>query len=302
VNLGRFKEALDIFGVVLKEYGDQESWRQKTEYEVAAAYIQLGHEDEGLKRMADFITRYPDAPLTPQVIFWLGEAYKRRADFVSAHKYFERLIRHYPHQALGVDAYMENGLAYAEEGSWEAALRHFEQVEQRGAEAEACRAAVLSGDIYLKRDRPDQAMEAYRRASAKPSVWKKVALAKMARLERENKDLKEAASLFRQALKEEGLEMNAGLQFELAEVLQESGATDDAIEAYTKVHYLYPEEKEMSVKALLRMAQLYEDDGNISELRSILEKVASLDVPEARYASDKLAGLDPRTPENKGGR
>ena len=45
------------------------------------------------------------------------------------------------------------------------------------------------------------------------------------------------------------------------------------------------------MKALLRVARVYESKENLNELKNILEKIAAYDVPEAKYAKEKLAGL-----------
>ena len=160
--------------------------------------MQLGHEEEGFRKLSDFVTRYPEAPLTPQVVFWLADAYKTRGDALSAHKYFERLIRYYPREANIPDAYLENGLVYEQEGALDAALRHYELAEQSGSEAVAGHAAVLAGGIHEKKGRLQEAMGSYRRAAAKASPWRKVAYARQGRLERENKNLKEAVGLLEQ--------------------------------------------------------------------------------------------------------
>ncbi|MFA5314688.1 MAG: hypothetical protein WC409_01930, partial [Candidatus Omnitrophota bacterium] len=58
------------------------------------------------------------------------------------------------------------------------------------------------------------------------------------------------------------------------------------------VHYLFEKDEAVSAKALLRVARIYERMENWTELRKVLEKVASLNVPEAKYASEKLKSLE----------
>ena len=114
---------------------------------------------------------------------------------------------------------------------------------------------------------------------------------KMAVAYRKAKLYKEAIAALEKALKEEGPEANPEIQFDVAEVLEELESIQDAMEAYLKVSYLYPDDKTWVVKALLRVARIYENKENWTELKKILVKISTYDVPEAKYAQEKLTWL-----------
>ncbi|MFH0877217.1 MAG: tetratricopeptide repeat protein [Candidatus Omnitrophota bacterium] len=295
MNLSEFKAALEAFEAVRKEFADQETLRQKAEYEIANAFAQMGQEAEANKRLADFITRYPDSQLSPDILFWLGEHFRNKKDFLNAQKYFERLIRNYPHHETRGDAFLEMGLMNLKEEKTDAALRNFQQAAEAGRGETESRALLFCGDVYvLKGDFP-QALDQYRRLAEERSVWSKTALVKMASVLRQQKRFKDAAAAYEQALSREGSgegsEENAAIQFQLAQMFEEEGLLQEALEAYMKTSYLYPNETSWVVKALFHVAQIYEQKEAWAESRAILEKIAGMPVSEAKYAKEKLATI-----------
>jgi tetratricopeptide (TPR) repeat protein len=80
----------------------------------------------------------------------------------------------------------------------------------------------------------------------------------------------------------------AALQFKLAEALQAQGSYPDAIEEYLKVTYLYSENNDLAVKALLRVGAIYEDKENFKEAVNIYKRINSMNVEEAKYAKERI--------------
>lgn len=290
-NLSEFKVAIDVFQTVIKEFSSQETLRQKAEYETARAYAQMGNEAEANKRLSDFITRYPDSQLSPDIIFWLGQAYFENKDLLLARKYFERLIRNYPnHESMG-EAFLQIGLSYLEEENFEAALRNFQQAKAYEKNGVAAKASLLTGDVYLEKSDWEDALKNYQEAASQEGEFAKTAYVKMAVLYRHNKLFKEAILAYEKALGLEGSELNSEIQFNAAEVFEELGSVQEALEAYLKVSYLYPDDEIWVIKALLRVARIYENKANWPELKAILEKIEKYNVPEAKYAHEKLLWL-----------
>jgi len=80
----------------------------------------------------------------------------------------------------------------------------------------------------------------------------------------------------------------ADIQFKIAEALQAQGAYPEAIEEYLKVSYLYSEGNDLAVKALLRVAAIYEDKENFKEAVNIYKRISSMNVQEAKYAKERI--------------
>jgi TolA-binding protein len=294
LNLSRWKDSIDVFLDILKGSLGSEALRQKAEYEIASAYAQMGNEAEANKRFADFIAHNPDSHLSPDIIFWLGESYLAKKDYLSARKYFERLIRNYPQHEFIADAFLEMGVSFMGEGNQDRALTNFQQAKDYGKKGTLAKAYLFIGDIYALRSDLDNALKNYQEAVSVGYGFGKTACVKTASVYRKKKLYKEAVAFLDKALDIEGTESNAEIQFNIAELLEEQGAAQEALEAYLRVSYLYPGQDAWVVKALLRVARVYEDKGNLGELKNILEKIAAYSVPEAKYAKEKLSGLSAR--------
>jgi len=292
LNLGEFKPAIEAFQSLVREPAVAESLRQKAEYEIASAYSHEGNQIEANKRFSDFVTRYPDSPLTPNVILGLGQSYVSVHDDVSARKYFERLIRNYPDNEFVGEAYLAIGQTYVREGNAAAALKSFAQARESGRLDAAAQAAVLSGDVYFQKGDHAAARRSYEDAIAMQTPWSQTAYVDLAAIAKEEKKFTEAIDFLEKAAGTQGAQKTADIQFQIAELWDESGAYDRAMEAYLNVHYLFEKDEAVSARALLRVARIYERMENLAELRKVLEKVASLHVPEAKYASEKLKSLE----------
>ncbi len=291
MNQGEFKLAIETLNTVIKEYPDQEGLRQKAEYEVANAYARMGNEGEANKRLSDFISRYPDSQLSPDILFWLGQSFLEKNNLMNARKYFERLIRNYPNHDLIEEAYLEIGLTYFKEAHFDASLRNYKQAVASSNKGTLARAGLSMGDVYAATNDFDNAIKSYLSAAMSETAFSKTAYLKMAKIYRQSKAYKDALSALEKASGVTGAGSNAEIQFESGEILEELGDDDSALAAYLKVYYLYPDDKARTVKALLRVARIYENRKNWKELKNILEKITALDVPEAKYAKEKLRGL-----------
>jgi TolA-binding protein len=291
VNLSEYKAAVDAFNIVVREYFDQETLRQKAEYEIANAYAQMGNEAEANKRLSDFIARYPDSQMSPDIIFWLGQSFLQKDDYPNARKYFERLIRNYPDHELLPEASVDIGISYLKENNDEAALRSFEFAKTQGAGVTADRASLLAGDVYRARSDFEGALKNYKLVAQGATGMAKSAYLKMAEVYGRKASFQEAIDVLENALSIGNAQENADIQLKIAGLYEEMARPDKALEAYTKVFYLYPSDQARSVKALLSAARIYENKEDGRNLESVLRKITEYPVPEAKYAKEKLLWL-----------
>ncbi|MFH1692073.1 MAG: tetratricopeptide repeat protein [Candidatus Omnitrophota bacterium] len=291
MNAIQYKEAINIFGLIAKEYADAQMLRQKAEYEIANAYERLGDDAQASRRLMDFITRYPDSQLTPDIIFWLAQSCCDKKNFSQGRKYFERLIRSYPDHELAPDAFLQIGISYLEEGKTESAVRSFQQAKQNGNDQIKARASLSLGEVYFTKSELGKALGQYEEAAALGDDMKKPAFLKISQVYRLQGKLAESIAVLQQALNRDGGVSDAEIQFNIAELLEEKGDSQEALEAYLKATYLYSDDKTWVVKALLRVARIYETQEKWTEVESILKKILEFDVPEVKYAQEKLQWL-----------
>ena len=290
---GDYKKAIEHYQMVLTQFPQEQALRQKAEYEVAHATFAMGQMAEAQRLFLDFVTRYPDSPFSPNVLFWLGQALAAQKDYDGSRRAFERLIRNYPHHEGVADAYVGVGRAYAAEGETEKALRSLGIVLENPQSSEATRATAFlaAGDVYLAKGDTEKALASFRQAAALPGPWVRMACVKAARLLAQGKDFAAATQALDQARAAMGGTPDSAALWEMGEIYEEAGRWQEAVEVYMQIRYLSPDDK-ASVKALLRVAQIYENRSESRELRKILGEIASLDVPEAAYAREKLTAMD----------
>jgi len=293
-NLGRFDEAMNTFKEIVRQYNEEVSMVQKAEYEIADCLYQMGKEKEAVNKFLILRSKYPASSLAPEVVWWLGEYYYRQQKFNIARRYFKSLINDYPSSSLVADSYYAIACSYGEENNFEEAIVNFKKVSEFDNHELQAEAFLAIAEIYLKTDRLNEALVICEGTLAKHSNLSAVILPIMAQIYKKKGELQEAISLFRKALDEVPLKQGANLQFELASCLEEQGDISAAIEEYLKIGYLYSHKEPTVVKALLRAAQIFEAREEYIQAKNIYEKIINLEVPESKFAREKIEQIAER--------
>ncbi|MFA5357100.1 MAG: tetratricopeptide repeat protein [Candidatus Omnitrophota bacterium] len=287
-NLGDFARAIEVFKDIIRSYSQNTELVQKAEYEIADCYYQMGNEKEAMERFRVLRSKYPDSDLTPEVIWWLGEYYYRHNDFNMARRYFSSLIRDFPRNNLVPDAYYVIGLTYAEEGKYEEAVNNFGKVVEVGSSDIAGTANIAIADIYARQDKLEQALEVYKYVlNGYPNLAGMV-YPKIADIYRKTGDHEQAINFYGKGLDMAPPREMAQIQFKIAETVEAQGKEDDAMEEYLKVTYLYTQDNELTVKALLRAAAICENKENFKEAVNIYKKISAMNAQEAKYAKERM--------------
>jgi TolA-binding protein len=291
-NMGDFAGAIDIFKDVMRQFGSDAELVQKAEFEIADCYSRTGNEKEALARFSQLRSKYPDSLLTVEVLWWLGEYHYRHRDFTMAKRYFQSLIQDYPKSALVPDAYYALGSILFEGGGYEEAVGFFRKVIETGKADMAGLAAVAVADIFARQEQRDQAIASYRKALDTYPNLAGAIYPKLAEVYRRANDNDRALECYRSALNVVPVrEMNV-IQFKIAEILQAQEKIAEAMEAYLKVSYLYSENNDLAVKALLRVAALYEQRANIKEALNVYRRVAAMEAgEESVFAQQRIEQL-----------
>jgi TolA-binding protein len=273
-NLGKFEDAIEVFKNLIRLYGQDKQLAQKAEYEIADCYFQMGNESEAMNRFKALRSKYPESSLTSEIIWWLGEYYYRHNDFRLARRYFLSLVQDFPKSNLVADAYYAIGSSFKEEGRNEAALENFKQVLKSGKSDLAAQAAVAIADIYVAEGNPNLAGLAY---------------PKMADIYFRNSNYTEALDYFRKSVDLVPVYQAPEIQFKIAETLEAQGKLDQAIEEYFKVAYLPQDNNTQMIKALFRIAQIYEGRKKLIEAVNVYKKIVSMNVEESKFAEERIS-------------
>ncbi|OGX14908.1 MAG: hypothetical protein A2166_03430 [Omnitrophica WOR_2 bacterium RBG_13_41_10] len=287
-NLGKFSEAIEIFKNIAKLFSQDTELVQKAEYEIADCYYQMGDEKKAMERFKTLRAKYPDSKLTAEVMWWLGDYYYRHSDLDLARRYFGSLIQDFPKSDLVASCYYAIGSTYTEEANYQEAVNNFNKVIDLGRSDISGQAAVAIADIYLKQAKYDLAASTYKEVMEKYPNLSSLIYPKIAQAYLEANDYARAVDFYRKSLEVVPVKQMADIQFKLAEVEEAQGKADEAIEEYLKVSYLYAQESHLCVKALLRVAAIYENKENFEEALNIYRRVLSMDVEEAKFAQERI--------------
>jgi TolA-binding protein len=294
-NLGKFNEAVETFKNIIRLYNQDKELVQKAEYEIADCFYQMGDEKEAMARFKMLRAKYPDSSLTPEIMWWLGEYYYRHNDLDLARRYFSSLIQDFPKSNLIADSYYAIGTSFTEESKYDEAVENFKKVVELGKSDLGAQAAIAIADIYVKQDKLKSSLEAYEEIAKRYPNLIHLTYPKMADIFYKINDYSEALNFYRKSLDVVPVSEMAGIQLKIAEVLEAQGKLDEAVEEYLKVTYLYSERKDLAVKSLLRVAQIYEDKENFKEALNFYKRIIAMNVPEAKFAQERIDWIKSHT-------
>jgi len=287
-NLEKYSDAIGVFKNIIRFYNQDADLAQKAEYEIADCFYQMGEEKEAMNRFRALRSKYPDSSLTVEIIWWLGSYYYRHNDLALARRYFTALIQDFPKSNLVVDAYYALGSTYSEESKFAEAIENFSKAAELGKSELSGQAAVALADIYLKQEKFDTALVTYEGALKGYPNLANLIYPKMADLYYKIGNNPQALLFYRKSLDTVPIKQVPDIQLKIGEIQEASGDTSAAIEEYLKVGYLYSENNIQAVKALLRVANIYEAKENYEEALSIYKKVIASGAQEGKYAQERI--------------
>jgi len=286
-NLGRFSDAIEVFKNLSRLYGQDKELAQKAEYEIADCYYQMGNEKEAMSRFKVLRSKYPESSLTAEIIWWLGEYYYRHNDLSLARRYFLSLIQDFPKSNLVPDAYYAIGSSFEEEARHQEALDNFKKVLQLGKTDLAAQAAVAIADINASVGNSEEALRSYQETAANYPNLTSLTYPKIADIYFKKSNYAEAIEYLRKSLDLVPAKAVPEIQFKIGEALEAEGLMDEAIEEYLKVTYLSQDNNPQAIKALLRIAQIYEGRKNFADALNVYKKIISMNVEESKFAQER---------------
>lgn len=287
-NQAKFAEAIEVFREVVRQFNQDRELAQKAEYEIADCFYQMGNEKEAMNLFKALRSKYPDSSLTPEIMWWLGEYYYRNNDLVLARRYFSSLIQDFPRSNLVADAYYALGTSFEDESKHQEAVENFKKVIEQGSSDLSGQAAAAIADIYVKQNKSDSALQAYKDIVRDYPNLASLIYPKMAELFFKTGNYNEALDLYSKSLDLVPVKEMPVIQFKIAEAIEARGDLNQATEEYLKVTYLYSENTALATKALLRVAKIYEGKEAFKEADNIYKRIVSMNVEEAKYAQERI--------------
>jgi tol-pal system protein YbgF len=117
-------------------------WRSAEEmYEVAVGQVKGGSPKKGRETLSDFAVRYPGHKLTPNALYWKGEAFYAEKDFENAILTFQDVVDRYPRGEKAPDAMYKQGMSFLSLNDKKNAAILFDLVEKKYPKSSAAEMA-----------------------------------------------------------------------------------------------------------------------------------------------------------------
>lgn len=111
----------------------------KPAYEAALALVGARQYDRALDALAAFLVKYPDHPYADNAMYWRGECYFAKGDYLHAAEQFEGTVTRFPAGNKAPDALLKLGMSHQKLGNPVKAKECFDRLAQTYPQSEAVR-------------------------------------------------------------------------------------------------------------------------------------------------------------------
>lgn len=234
-----YAKATDYFKRVVSDYPQTASAKPALYY-LAESQYQSGRMDEAVTTYKNFVTSFPSDDLAPVARFHLANALYKSDQWEQSVAEYQALNDTFPQSEFVPNALLNQALAYQK--------------------LNRLRESSLAYKVFLKRfpERPE----------------KNFAVVQIASLSQEDSDYAQALTYYQLAAPSEDISRTE-LQFRQAECFQKMGKQDMAIESYSKLLSMRPQDDAFRFNGLIQLASLYEERGETEQLLRVYRELAS---------------------------
>jgi cellulose synthase operon protein C len=183
------------------------------------------------------------------------------------------------------------GWAFYDDNMANESIAQFQRMVKVYPEGKWTPQAMLTlGDILKKDGRVDEAIEWYRSVAEgyKGGGIANIANSRIGIILKAREQYTLALEYFRMALTGDNSEMNAQIQFDLAECYEKTGDIRRALEEYLKVEYRYPAGGFWLMRSRLKCAEILEAEKEFGKAYRMYEKLSRSSGKESEHAREKM--------------
>ena len=108
-------------------------------YDAALSLVNAKHYDRALDALAAFLVRWPDHPYADNAMYWRGECYFARGEYLRASEQFEGVLARFPAGNKAPDALLKLGMSHQKLGDPAKAKECFDRLAQSYPQSDASR-------------------------------------------------------------------------------------------------------------------------------------------------------------------
>jgi tol-pal system protein YbgF len=109
----------------------------KRAYDAALSLVNAGRFDQALDALAAFLVKWPDHPYADNAMYWRGECYFARGDYLHASEQFDGALKRFPSGNKAPDALLKLGMCHQKLGKTIKAKECFDRLARQYPESDA---------------------------------------------------------------------------------------------------------------------------------------------------------------------
>lgn len=293
-NVKQFDKALAAFTAMQKMFPLKPAMQQNAELGIAKTKYETGDTKEALVLFDRITTLYPRSDTALEAFLWMGDHAMSTGAHERAVEIYSRILTDFPANEKRYLVHFELGRAYFARAELDKALEQYRSVNIPSDPELAAKAKLAIAEIFTREMDPVKAAETYRNIILTSPEYTRDALLKIAQIDRKAGKLSDELQVYESALaapKGASALKDVQLQFLLGDTYEAMNEPDKAVEAYIKVPYVHSRERDWVVKAYLRIGKIYENKEEWDKAVIAYEKVAGMDVDEAKFAKERIGAI-----------
>ncbi len=318
-NLKRFEEAIKSYQWVISSNFADDDLRAKSEYNIEWCNYRLGKYKKAISVSKEFLKKYPESSLAPEIQFKLGMHYFNLSNFKNAEVEFKKTIEKYDDSDLTAQANYFIGICYYKQNQVKKAQTHLDEVYINHKESEwGQKSKIMIGKIHYEEKNYLMAIEDFKEfldkyptSFLRAEVYYNLGLAY-----RDSKKFDEGIDIFNKLVEQvDSEELRNQARLQLGTLYQLKGENKKALEQYQivvikgdgeivaeanywigdmyfregdykkaideffKIVYLLYRYKKWVIPAELRIAEAYDRLGKFKDSKKMYEKIIK-DAPD----------------------
>ncbi|MBU0467882.1 MAG: tetratricopeptide repeat protein, partial [Candidatus Omnitrophica bacterium] len=290
-NLRQYSKALKSFQNIIRIYPSQTAMKRDSEINIAKCYYELKDIKEAIKRFNLLVNNYPQSETAQEALLWLGDYYLEASEYDKAIAHYLEFINRFPGSEKLPVVHYELGQAHQAKGEYDLALNAFKKIDDSKYNEVYAKAKLAIAVIFEQELNPESAIQTYQSIIDSSPEFKKDAYVKIAEIHKTEHNYSGALEAYINAVNSKpGLSKikNAKLQFYIGDTCELLNKSEQAIEEYLKIPYIYPSDISWVTRAYLRIARIFEDSDNWDGAVLTYKKIIELKTDEAKFAKERL--------------
>jgi len=294
-NLGEYADAIKTFQKIAKNFPETPTMVKTAELNIAKCHYKMKDTKEALKKFRLLIAKYPASEVAQEALIWLGDHYLQTADYDNATLHYTQFLKDYPGSDKIDIVRFELGQVYEATEEFDKAINIYKLIDNTENRELYAKTKLAIADIFSKEFNPNSAIETYQNIIDASPEFKKDAYVKIADVYNNLKNYEKAITAYQNALKSD-MELsrfhNAEVQFRIGDTYELLNDSNQAVEAYLKIPYLYADKTAWIIKAYLRIGRIFEDKEEWEQANKIYKKIIEYKTNELKFAQERIEWIN----------